>query len=376
MGVIAGCSQLSPGTDEARSSAPALARCSEHLERDAERALGPLPRSLGAFCLDAYSRVRAFGSDAPQPLERACEQVLGLGCGDGHAQGLEHVAAFRYTDASGGSAALDVVAARFGTADAAYAHFTDRLLGEGDPAELRAQPIDAPGLAVRAGQLASGWLGRYVVSLSYVDTAAPSTELEREAAASLPGLARRLLLTLPQASSPPLAVQRLPTEHRLPLGTRFVLGDVLGVAGAGAGAIGYFQDGDKRWRVLSVVRADDDSARDVFSTLARSPSARLLIAPPGSIAFTERRLPTEPNVTWVVGQRHEVIYGVGDEPTALPELMSAEREALVKLSAADKLALLEKLSQQPTLRQPKSEPASPQHPNLQQPISQQRTDKK
>jgi uncharacterized protein DUF6599 len=350
LGVLPSCGQTAPGADAARASAPAaapaLARCAERLDRDSERALGPLPRSLGAFCLDAYSRVRSFGAGAPQPLERGCEQVLALGCGDGHAEGLEHLAAFRYTDAGGGSSALEISAAHFGTADAAYAFFTERLLGDGDPAELDAQRIDAPGLTVRSGRSASGWLGRYVVTLSLVDAAAPSGELDRSAAASLPGLARRLMLALPPEPALPVAVQKLPTEHRLPLGTRLVLGDVLGVPGMGAGAIGHYRDGDKRWRVLAVVRADSDSAHDVFGTLARSPSARpLLSAPLGALAFTERRLSTEPNVTWVVGQRHEVIYGVGDEAAALPELMSAEREAAVKLASSEKLALLEKISQ-------------------------------
>lgn len=348
-GAAPGCGRLAPSADssEASASAPApLTRCAEHLDRDAERALGPLPRSLGAFCLDTYARVRAFGKDAPQPLERGCEQVLGQGCEDGHAQGLEHLAAFRYSDAGGGSASLDVIATRFVTSDAAYAYFTDQLLGDGDPAEQRAKSIEAPGVAVWSGQLASGWLGRYVLTLYYVDPAAPSGELEQAAAASLPGLIRRSLLTLPAGGGPPLAVQRLPEEHRLPLGARFVAGDVLGVPGAGAGAIGHYRNGDKRWRVLTIVRADTDSARDVLGTLARNPSARpLLGAPAGTIAFTQRRLPTEPNVTWVVGQRHEVIYGVGDEAAALPEFTSAEREAAVKLGLADKLALLEKVSQ-------------------------------
>ena len=350
MSAVSGCGQLASSADATPSNppgpAPALARCAERLDRESERALGPLPRSLGAFCLDEYSRVRSFGRDSAQPLERGCEQVLGLGCGDGHALGLERVAALRYTDAGGARASLDVIAAHFATADAAYAHFTDRLLGEGDPAAVRAQPIDAPGIAVQSGRLASGWLGRYVVSLYLVDTAAPAGELERAAAASLPGLARRLLLALPPAEGLPPAVQRLPAEHRLPLGARLVLGDALGVTGMGAGAIGHYRDGDKRWRVLTLVRSDADSAHDVLGTLARSPSARPLFAAPlGAIAFTERRLPTEPNVTWVVGQRHEVVYGVGDEVSALPELMSAEREAAVKLAPAEKLALLEKISQ-------------------------------
>lgn len=348
LGVVSSCDHVAPSRDAARSSGPvpALARCAERLDRDSERALGPLPRNLGAFCLDSYARVRAFGAGAPQPLERGCEQVLALSCGDGRVEGLEHLAAFRYSDAGSGSAALDVSAARFGTADAAYAFFSERLLGDADPAELDAQLIDAPGVAVRLGRRMSGWLGRYVVTLSLVDTAAPSSELDQAAAASLPGLGRRLMLALPAAPALPLAVQKLPAEHRLPLGTRLLLGDFMGVSGMGGGAIGHYRNGDKRWRVLAAVRADADSAQDVLGTLARSPSARALFdAPLGALAFTERRLPSEPNVTWVVGRRHEVIYGVGDEAAALPELLSAEREARVKLALSEKLALLEKISQ-------------------------------
>ena len=49
---------------------------------------------------------------------------------------------------------------------------------------------------------------------------------------------------MPPAPNLPLAVQKLPAEHRLPLGTRLLLGDVLGVSGMGAGAIGHYRNGD------------------------------------------------------------------------------------------------------------------------------------
>jgi hypothetical protein len=303
--------------------------------------LGPLPRQLGGFCLDAYARVRTYAEDAPEPLDRACEQILGPGCNDTREHGLTRVVALRYRDQLGGPATLDLVVSGFADAEGAYANFTERLLGEGDPLALRARSLEAPGVAVLDAERAAAWLGRYVVGIDYGDDSSSSAQRSADAAVRLPEALRRVLEALPNEPDLPLAVQRLPEENRIPLGVRLLLGDVLGMPGIGAGAIGYYREGEKRWRVLSVVRPDADAARDVLGTLSQSPAARpVRNAPLEAIAFTERRLPNEPSVGWVVGQRQEVIYGVGDEPTALPELMSAEREAAVKLSLLDKLVKL------------------------------------
>jgi hypothetical protein len=85
------------------------------LDAASARALGELPRQLGRYGIDVYAGVRAYGSGAPAPLERACEQVLGPGCSDG--QGLEQVLVLRYVDPPGATeqgsdATLDVIVAR------------------------------------------------------------------------------------------------------------------------------------------------------------------------------------------------------------------------------------------------------------------------
>jgi hypothetical protein len=313
------------------------------LDAVAARALAPLPVELGGFCLDAYAQVRAYGDDAPEPLARACEQVLGPGC---DAPGLQRVTAARYVDAAGARPSLNVLALRFADADAAYASFTSTLVGERDPAELEARPFEAPGVAVLDADRAAAWLGRYTLAAAYVDETEPTERRQAVARARLPDSVRRLLAALPAEPELPLPVQRLPSENRLPLGVRLELSDALGIRGMGAGAIGYYRDGDKRWRVLAIVRPDAEAAHDVLTTLAKSPAARRINnAPIEAFAFVERRLPAEPWVAWVVGQRQEVIYGVGDEATALPEFMPAEREAAVKLALADKLAKLTKVHQ-------------------------------
>lgn len=349
---LSGCGARAPspagaalgGTNQGRveGTDPRAARTESEHKASSARALGPLPRQLERFTLDPYAEVRALGTSRGAPIGRACEQILEPGCADG--RGLEHVIAARYVDDTGGHATLDVIVSRYVNGEGAYAGFTDSLIGERDPLQLTARPLDAPGLGVLDGDRVASCLGRYVVSLSYVDESEPAERRAAAAAARLPEAARRLLAALPAEADLPLSVQKLPRAHRIPLGARLVAGDALGVAGMGMGALGYYRDGDKRWRVLAIVRPDDESARDVLSTLDRSPAARSIrSAPLDALAFTERRLPAEPQVGWVVGQRHEVIYGVGDEPTALPEFMPAEREAAVKLSLPDKLVKLTKV---------------------------------
>ena len=64
-------------------------------------------------------------------------------------------------------------------------------------------------------------------------------------------------------------MQILPAEHRVPLGVTVSVADALGIAGLGGGATGYYQDGEKRYRVLALVRADDAAAGDVLATLKK-----------------------------------------------------------------------------------------------------------
>lgn len=353
LSVLSGCGGASPASRSDRAEpgpfaapgngaavAPPPARCLQGPEPELARGLGVVPRQLAGFCLDAYARVRVYGKDASEPLERACALVLGPGCDEAE-HGLTRVLALRYRDQRGGPASLELLISAFADAAAAYSSFTGRLIGERDPAELAVRPIEAPGVAVLDGERADAWLGRFVVSVLYGDESVPSGQSSADAAARLPELVRGVLAALPNEPDLPLAVQKLPAAGRLPLGVRLLLGDALGVPGLGGGAIGYYKDGEKRWRVLAVVRPDGESARDVLGTLSQSPAVRpVRNAPIEAFSFTERRLPSEPNVGWVVGQRQEVIYGVGDEATALPELMSAEREVAVKLSLLDKLVKL------------------------------------
>jgi hypothetical protein len=332
----------------AASSTAALAgasACSAALDDVSRAALESLPLQTDSFCVDAYAGVHVYAASAPDSLARACERVLGPGCQDQPEEGLERVSTLRYLVRAAPGPNIDVVLSRFDTTAGAYAHFTAATLGENDPAQLGLKALDDAGSALFQSDDVLGWRGRHVFWLHYSDEQRPPSDNRLAAKHHLPELAQSLGHALPGEDGLPLAVQRLPEAQRVPLGVRLVLGDALGVAGLGMSAQGYYAEGSKRWRVIAIVRPDAESAKDVLSTLSRHPAAKKIKgAPFDAVQFIERRLPTEPVVGWVVGQRAEVVYGIGDEASVLPEFMPAQREAAVKLSLLEKLVKLSRIA--------------------------------
>jgi len=265
---------------------------------------------------------------------------LGPGCRSEEHAVLERVETLRYLSDSSGSRSVEGVLSRFVDLPSAYAHFTSLVVGDADPVELDATALD-DGSLVRVGSSLLGWRGREVLLLTLLDEALPPERREASAAEALPKLARAVQSNRGQAGPVPAAVQRLPDAERIALGVRYLLTDAFGVAGLGPSARGYYQAGEKRWRVLAVSRPDAESAEDVMQSLGRRPDAHPLPnAPLPALELTERRQPGEPQLGWLIARRGDVVLGIGDEAHVLPEFMPAAAEALVKLSRQEKLAKL------------------------------------
>jgi hypothetical protein len=300
-----------------------------------------LPASPVGYCVDRYAELATYGVEGAQPIERARVRVLGLGLTEDY--GLDRLVTLRYASRAGRGSGVEVVLSRFERSAGASAFFADRLVGDLDPASLDATALPGPGQAVLRGDEVLAWRGRHVLWLHHDDEQVPPDTARAEAASELPPLTQALMAVLPEDEGTPPELERLPEEARVPLGARVVLGDPFGIGGLGLSARGYYREGSQRWRVVAIVRPDAESARDVFGTLGRSPGARRLEGGE-AIAITERRLPSEPQLDWVFGQRGEVIYGVGDEPTALPEFMPARDESTVKLTLGEKLLRLSRMN--------------------------------
>lgn len=325
------------------ASAPKAGACAgaEGAPRDPfARAL--LPLRSGALCADPHGSEKAYGEDADKPFDRACEELLDGECEVYRSFGALRTMEVRYIDDAGTPATATVLLTKFNTSEGAYAMFTLRVVGDGDPAAESA-PRPIPGNVLAAAGVNNAYVvrGPFLAEVVLTDETAGSVGALRTAAERhvLP-LAKAIGAKLTGDPSPPPAASALPEAGRLPLGVRYHTRDMLGVAGAGPGAVGYYREGDRRYRVLAMLRPDGDQAKDLLATFAREPGAsrekvpydgfvRLIVQPPGE-------LPSE----WVLGRARGIVLGIGDEVRVLRDTMTSEERSKLLLSTKEKMEKL------------------------------------
>ncbi len=342
--VLAGCGSDPPRRQPPpETSAPKPGACAEAAKATRDpigKAL--LPARSGAMCLDPQGGDKAYGEDADRPLERACDELLDGECEIYRSLGAVRVLESRYVDDAGSPATLVVHLSKFTTAEGAYAMFTQRVVGDGDPAgEAAPRAIEAGFLGALGVNNAYVVRGPYLAEIVFTDETAGSAAALRAAAEPHVGpLAKEIGAKLPGDPAPPPAAVSLPTASRLPLGVRYHTKDMFGIAGAGPGAVGYYREADKRYRVVALLRPDADQAKDLLATFARQPGAerekapndglvRLVIQPSGD-------LPAE----WVLGRARGVVLGVGDEVRVLQGTMTSADRSRVLLSTLEKMRKL------------------------------------
>jgi hypothetical protein len=96
--------------------------------------------------------------------------------------------------------------------------------------------------------------------------------------------------------------------------------------------MGFYKEGDKRWRVLSIVKDDADQAKDAFK-LIKAKAGSLPIPNTGDEAA---HVPVAPKVAFLVARKGNVIWGVGDEEYAVRENEKAvvsKEDAVAKMKA-------------------------------------------
>jgi hypothetical protein len=112
------------------------------------------------------------------------------------------------------------------------------------------------------------------------------------------------------------------------------------VSGVGRGALGFYKDGERRYRIFASVRLEEDSAKDVIKTLKKQPGAKAIKdSPIDAVIVGVPEGEGGPKVEWVVGRSGGVVAGVGDEPFAI-SAASRDGAAKPKLSEAEKFEIL------------------------------------
>jgi hypothetical protein len=295
------------------------------------------PRLAGSYCVDPNGDARTYGEAAKGTLETVCTELLDGECEVYKNYGLKRVVTLRYVDGAGSPGTVNVITSRFGSAEGAFAFFTKRVIADGDPADGTPKELSAGAKAALGTGIAYVWRGELVAELSYANELETPDQIKVTSAKVLPELTRLIGEHLPGDVNPLPAVRLLPQESMLPMGIAYAHRDALGVAGLGAGAIGYYQQGAERYRVVGLARADEDSAKDVIGTLKKLPGAR------GqkdlgfdAVLFTTREAEGAPQAEWLAGRSGGNVIIVGDEPLKL----KAGSEGGAHFPADKRLAIL------------------------------------
>ncbi len=290
---------------------------------------GVFARVIGDYCLDPHGEMRAYGMTLPGDLDDVCVELFNGECEGYKRYGLDRITTARYVDGGtlGGrasSASVAVTLARFSRTSGAYGFFTKRILSDEDPLQASVKPLDAGGAGALGGGVAYVWRGQHVLELTYVSEDESPDQLRASSARVLPVIAHELGERIVGSKEPLAEVQLLPQEHLLPLGVRYEGERLLGVGGTGAGAVGHYRDGDRRWRVLVAIREDEQGASDLLNTLSRGGQG-------WPTPFKQRRMlrvrfaPEEdqrPRV-WYLARRGNILVGLGDDVFPAPSLVEA-----------------------------------------------------
>jgi hypothetical protein len=305
------------------------------------------PRTLKAgatdYCLDPQGQIRAFGEKATLTLEDVCTTAVDGECEVYKHFGLKRFVSLRYVDGSGAGGSVEVYLSQYADPGGAYGMFTKRVIADGDPADPSAPKVLEAG---GAGAIGTGrayvWRANQLAELQYINENEAPDALAASSLAVLAPLAKLIGANIPGALDKPPSAAALPSANLVNRNAiNYFSKDALGITGAGAGAVGYYRDGDRRYRLLAIVKNDADQAKDVMKTFKAKPGS-LAVPGPGdeSLHVVLQAVPEAPKVEWLFTRKGALVAGVGDEETLLKAGDSAEQQAKVRVAKDEALAKL------------------------------------
>jgi hypothetical protein len=304
------------------------------------------PRKVASYCIDAQSDVKSFGDKGKLGINSLCDTALDGGCEEYKKFGVSRTVIVRYVD-GGGPGSVEIMLSQF-KSDGAFTIFTNRLAAEIDPADAMAMkplPAGAPGaLAAMGTGKAYVWRGAYFLELTYSNDQETPEQMKKSSEVILTALAKDIGGKLPDDPAIPVSAKALPDAERLPNGVLYYPKDVMGVANAGAGAVGYYQRGTRRYRLVAAQRDDAEQAKDAFRTL----KARAGAMPVANLAddasfFVVPGPAGTPATEWVLARKGNLVVGIGDESFALKGDLPLDKQPEVRLSKDEKIAKLRSL---------------------------------
>jgi hypothetical protein len=301
------------------------------------------PRQAAGYCLDPNGETRVFGEGGKLSMDSICTEAFDGECEVYKSFGLKRVVQLRYIDGAGSPGSVEIYLSQFGSSDGAYAMFTKRVIADSDPVEAAPRKLEAGGAGAIGTGRAYVWKGPYLAEIQYANEQETPAQMKASSERLIVPIATEIGKKLPGAPGLPPAAAKLPLDKMVPMGILYAPKDTLGVDGVGAGATGFYKDGDKRYRVLSIVRDDVDQAKDVLKTFGKLRGA----TEDKSIGDGAYRLVVQDKdgskLEWIIGRAGKTILGVGDEEFLVQPGMPAAEHDKICLSREDKASRLKAL---------------------------------
>jgi hypothetical protein len=302
-----------------------------------------VPRGAGGFCLDPQGEPKTYGDQGKLSMDEVCTTAFDGECEVYKRFGLDRVVVLRYVDGSGAPNSVEVNLSRFTTPDGAYAMFTKRVVADGDPARATVKPLAAGAAGAASSSNAYVWRGAYLAELTFVteDTKMTPADMARANDRSTAAIAKDIGGKLPGDLAPPAAAASLPSPGRIPLGVSFLPKDALGLTAIGPLAIGFYADGERRWRDVSIVRKTPEAAKEAFRAFKLKPgSLPLKGLGEEAVVLVLQEAPDRAKAEYVVARKGAWVGAVGDEELVLDPSMPNDKQAPLKLTKDEKVQKL------------------------------------
>jgi hypothetical protein len=304
------------------------------------------------YCLDPQGDARTYGDKGKLTIDEVCTTAVDGECEVYKRYGLKRFVSLRYVDGAGKGGSVEIYLSQYAPPDGAYAMFTKRVIADGDPADPAApKPLAIPGAG--AGAIGTGrsyvWRGDELAELQYINENESPEELAKSSDAVLSALSKEIGSKLPSA---PFGADRPPAAAALPTASlvnanavAYFTKDALGFPNVGAGAVGYYVDGGKRYRLAAIAKSDADQAKDVMKTIKSRPgaipvAASMAGAADDAVHVVLQASPESPKVEWLFARKGSLVAGAGDEELAIHPGDPPEKQAAARLSKDDAVAKL------------------------------------
>jgi hypothetical protein len=297
--------------------------------------VGPAP----GFCIDPQSEPKTYGDQGKLSMDEVCTTAFDGECEVYKRFGLDRVVVLRYVDGSGAPNSVEVNLSRFKSADGAYAMFTKRVVAEGDPARATVKPLSAGAAGAMSSSNAYVWRGAYLVELTFVteDTKITPQQMAQYNERSTGTIAKEIGSKLPGSNDLLPSAAALPVPSRIPLGLAYHPKDALGLTGVGPLAVGYYKEGDKRWREVAAVRDGAEAAKEVLRAFRLRPGAQAVKGlGDEAVQVLLQEAPDRAKAEYVVARKGAMVVGVGDEELVLDPATPSEKLAPLKLTREEK----------------------------------------